>query len=194
MTAPIVYFLLGYPGVGKHTIGTAMVARHADQPSRLVLVDNHYVNNPIFGLLDVDGTKPIPAEAWGHARSVRDAVLATIRSLSPADWSFIFTNYLADQASEADAFREISELADTRASVFLPVVLRCEEGEHLRRFTDPRRAARLKWRDPAGLQRVIRELRQLVPDHVNLRELDVTGLEPAQAADVLLKWGAELAT
>jgi hypothetical protein len=162
MAAPVVFFLIGYPGVGKHSIASAMVDHDHNTFPRLVLVDNHYINNPIFGLLDVDGLKPVPSDAWRHVHTIRDAVFDTIRDLSPRDWSFVITNYLSD--------------------------------EHLSRFTDPRRATRLKWRDPEGLQRVIKDLRQLQPEHPNLKDLEITDLQPEQAAEVILNWGTELSS
>lgn len=99
MDTSVLYFLIGYPGVGKHTVATAMLGQAHDM-ERLVLVDNHYINNPIFGLVDVDGIKPVPAEVWAQVRKVRDAVFATMRELSPPGWNFIITNYLADDPSE----------------------------------------------------------------------------------------------
>jgi len=185
----MLYYLIGYPGVGKHTIGKAMVAQAGGLHERLVLVDNHYVNNPIFGLLDVDGIKPLPPEVWAQVAKVSDAVTTTIRELSPPGWSFIKTNYLADRPDERAGFEGVAELARARDSVFLPVSLRCRPEEHVRRLGDPARAERLKWRDREGLGRLIQEKGHLEPDHPNLMDLDVTRLNPDEAAKLILARG-----
>ena len=185
----MLYYLIGYPGVGKHTVGKAMVAQADGLHDRLVLVDNHYVNNPIFGLLDVDGIKPLPPGVWTHVRKVSDAVTSTIRELSPLHWSFIKTNYLADSPGERAGFEGVAELASARSAVFLPVILRCQLEEHLHRLGDPARAERLKWRDQQGLRRLIQEKGLLEPDHPNLMDLDVTHLSPDGVAKLILARG-----
>lgn len=188
----IVYYLIGYPGVGKHTVATDMVDQAGGLHEHLMLVDNHYINNPVFGLVDVDGIMPVTPEVWVQVRKVRDAVFTTIRELSPPGWSFIMTNYLADDPSEQRAFDEVAELARARNAAFLPVILRCHPEEHLRRFADPHRAERLKWRDPEGLSQLIDEKGHLEPRDANLMDLDVTDLAPSEAAQLILTQGRHL--
>jgi hypothetical protein len=189
MARSMLYYLIGYPGVGKHTIREAMLAQAGGLHERLVLVDNHYVNNPIFGLLDVDGIKPVPPEVWIQVRKVSDAVATTIRELSPPHWSFIKTNYLADRPDERAGFDAVAELARARNAAFLPVMLRCRPEEHRQRLGDPARAERLKWRDQDGLGRLIQEKGHLEPDHPNLMDLDATDLSPDEVAKLILGRG-----
>ena len=189
MARSILYYLIGYPGVGKHSIGQAMVAQGHEVHERLVLVDNHYINNPIFGLLDVDGIKPLPPQVWAQVRKVGEAVTTTIRELSPPSWSFIKTNYLADDPGERQAFEEVVQLANARNAGFLPVVLHCGLEEHLRRVADPSRAERFKWRDRDGLLRLMEEKGHLQPEHPNLLDLNVTDLTPGEAASTILARG-----
>ena len=80
-----VFYLLGFPGVGKYTIAKEIAALTGAK-----LVDNHYILNPIFGLIQQDGITPLPPRVWDFAWQVHHAVYGTIRELSPKEWSFIF--------------------------------------------------------------------------------------------------------
>jgi hypothetical protein len=46
------------------------------------VVDNHWINNPIFDLLDNDRVTPFPTGVWDQVAKVRHAVLDTIATLS----------------------------------------------------------------------------------------------------------------
>ena len=54
-----IVFLLGYPGVGKRTVGTQL-CRLLDG----VLVDNQLINGPLLTLFKWDGKFRIPIEIW----------------------------------------------------------------------------------------------------------------------------------
>ena len=70
----IFLYLLGFAGTGKLTIARAF-ARSVGAK----VVDNHWINNPIFGLIDPDGVSPLPGlepdrqGPRGRARNDRDA-------------------------------------------------------------------------------------------------------------------------
>ena len=51
----IFLYLLGFAGTGKLTIARAF-ARSVGAK----VVDNHWINNAIFGLIDPDGVSPLP--------------------------------------------------------------------------------------------------------------------------------------
>ena len=40
--------------------------------------NNHWINNPIFGLIDTDGVSPLPDAVWSQTAKIREAVLETI--------------------------------------------------------------------------------------------------------------------
>src|SRR5262245_14156257 len=86
MTNLFVY-LVGFAGTGKLTIARAF--------ARLVgakVVDNHWINNPIFGLIDSDGVTPLPDEVWAQIAKVREAVLETIATLAKPETNFVLTH------------------------------------------------------------------------------------------------------
>ena len=86
MTNLFVY-LVGFAGTGKLTIARAF--------ARLVgakVVDNHWINNPIFGLIDSDGVTPLPDEVWAQVAKVREAVLETIATLAKPETNFVLTH------------------------------------------------------------------------------------------------------
>ena len=55
----IFLYLLGFAGTGKLTIARAFARSVGAE-----VVDNHWINNPIFGLIDADGVSPLPDAVW----------------------------------------------------------------------------------------------------------------------------------
>lgn len=146
---PALYLLIGFPGSGKYTVAQAL-ARQLDtlgRPTRVV--DNHYVNNPIFNLLGVDGRTHLPHEVWDLAHRLREVLLDTIENLSPPEFSFVFTNFIgAHEGAVADPYLDrLRRIAENRGAAFLPVVLTCEPEELRKRVPNSDRAARMKWTD-----------------------------------------------
>jgi Mrp family chromosome partitioning ATPase len=95
------YLLAGLPGTGKYTIALALAALLSDQGQVVRVVDNHYLANPIFGLIDEDGVTPLPPDVRLRVRDVREAVTQTIEQISPRDWTVIFTHVLETPADLA---------------------------------------------------------------------------------------------
>lgn len=67
MTHTFIY-LLGFAGVGKYTVAKAIQER-----VEVHILDNHYILNPIFSLIEQGGITPLPAEIWGLAGRVHEA-------------------------------------------------------------------------------------------------------------------------
>jgi RimJ/RimL family protein N-acetyltransferase len=78
--ASVLYYLIGLPGVGKYTVAKAMERLAAERGKQLVVVDNHYFNNPIFGLVRVDGQTPLPRAVWARVAEVAQAVVTTVET------------------------------------------------------------------------------------------------------------------
>jgi hypothetical protein len=182
-----VFYLIGLPGVGKFTVAKAM-ARLADEAGqRLVVVDNHYVNNPIFGVLHIDGATPVPQAAWDRVAEVGEAVFKTIETLSPPEWSFVFTNYLAqDEPGDWRWFERVRRVAAVRSSQFLPVRLLCDTDELCRRVTSLERRERLKLIEPATVRELARTKPVLMPHDQDVLTFDVTGAGPDETAKAIL--------
>ncbi len=149
-------------------------------------MDNHYINNPIFHLIDADGEKPLPAGTWVRVGEVREAVFRTIEELSPKSWSFIFTNDLIDRAEERAYVHRLAQLADRRKSIFVPVRLLCEVEELCRRIVSTERKALMKAVDAAWIRRRVETEGVLDPELASTLTLDITSMPPEEAADRIL--------
>ena len=178
-----IIYLIGFAGTGKYTIAKEIVALSAAR-----LVDNHLINNPVFSLIPLDGVTPLSDSVWEKTWAIRHIILDVIRDISPSDYSFIFTNELNEGvADDAKLFAEVEELASTRKSVLIPVRLICDENELCRRITSPNRADRLKDTNADNARRKYRSSQILNVLHPNLLNLNVTNLEPIQAAQAIIK-------
>jgi hypothetical protein len=107
------------------------------------LVDNHYTCNPVFGVIAQDGIAPLPPAVWERVGEVREVVATTIESLSPSDWSFIFTHVI-DRTGDEEWVERLGRVAETRGSRFIVVRLVCDLDELLRRVVVPSRRERMK--------------------------------------------------
>jgi hypothetical protein len=149
-------------------------------------VDNHYMNNVIFPLVGADGIKPLGPEVWAEVARVRDAVLSTIESLSPPEWSFIFTHVLIDHPGDAATYARIENVARARGSDFVPVTLTCDLDQLTQRMTRPERKDRLKWVDGAALREFVASKELLSVEHPNALEIDTTAMTEDEVAEAVL--------
>ena len=174
---------MGFAGTGKYTIARAL-SNHTGAK----LIDNHLINNSIFTAVNADGVTPLAAEVWDKVKQIRRIVYDTIRDLSPAGMSFIFTSELR-QNNPADyvAFAEVRELANARGSLFVPIRLVCDVEELCRRIVSPDRRERLKDINPESARRKSAEDMVLAPRHSNLRTIDVTTRSPQSTVAAILK-------
>lgn len=184
---PAIYLLFGYPATGKLTIAREIHRLIEEGGGVSRLVDNHYVNNPVFNLIDVDGRTPLPRMAWDLVAEVRNALAETIETLSPPDWSFIFTNHLVDEEEDREWFGRLEGIAASRGNPFVPVRLLCDLDELLRRVQSPERRGLKKLIDPDWLRRHYGQVEVLDPDHPDMLTLDVTHLTPEEAARIVLE-------
>lgn len=184
---PAVYLVVGFPGTGKYTVGKELVAQLGEKAR---LVDNHHINNVVFGVLPVDGVTPLPDAVWDLVTDVRRAVLTAAEKLAPADFSFVFTNFI--HAAEADDppvvayVSRLERIARARGTHLRLVRLTCEREELLRRVVRPDRATRLKATSAEWVAEVFDAHEIYEPAGVATLTLDVTKLDPATAASVVL--------
>ena len=93
----VILYLIGFAGTGKLTIAKAILAR-----APFLLVDNHFINNVVFSLIDMDGNSPLPPRVWENVGKVRSIVFDTMRYLSKPARNFVLTNELVE-GDEEDA-------------------------------------------------------------------------------------------
>lgn len=181
---PTIFHLIGMPGVGKYTIAQELVARTGAR-----LVDNHAIANVVFNVLAVDGVSPLPHGTFKQVGLVRDVVMETVKSIAPPHLSYVFTNVIiGENEKELAIFKEFVAMADARGSRFVPVLLRCQTEELVRRVVSPARQARMKLVNPVEATRFNEEMAQFETDHPNALKLDVTHLAPGHAVDAIIEW------
>lgn len=185
MRRPAIVHLIGYPGTGKLTIATALVASVPRDDRRFVLVDNHLTGAPVLGVLDVDGTGVLDDDVWRRVAEVRVIVHDTIRDLAPASWSFVFTNVVTD-ASVEPSIERLRSLAADRDAIYLPVIVDCDPVERRRRVVSPDRRVHRKWIDPDQVESYVAAHRLVRPDDPDRLDLDVSHLDPEKAAAMIL--------
>lgn len=178
-------YLFGFAGSGKLTIAKEIAERWD-----CIVVDNHHVNNVIFALIDVDqhGQGQLPDQVWDHVMRVRHAAMDAIRDLARPGRNFVFTNELIEGVERHHVFfHEIAELAKDRGALLLPVRLLVDAEELARRIASPEREEKLKLTNPdVSLEKSENE-EVFRPDGYDYLELDVTELEPVEAATRVLR-------
>ncbi len=181
ITNTIVY-LIGFPGVGKLTI-----AKQLQSMLPSILVDNHYINNVIFSLIDTDGKTKLPESVRINVRKVREAVFDTIKNLSRPQRNFILTNALIDGVKrDEEHFNVVHEMADSRGSDFYVFRLHASSDELGKRIGSAGRAEMFKDIDIESSAIRAAENDVLVPQSCRYFDLDVTDLSANQSALKLL--------
>ena len=173
-----VVFLLGYPGMGKRTVGTQLA-----QLLDAVLVDNQLINRPLLELFRWDGKESIPMEIWQRVIPIREAVLGTIEDLAPRSNSYVFTNVLQDDDEGAAHYGRIRDLARRRGSLFLSVMLTCDIDVQVSRIDNPDRVALRKGSDPEGYRRHRLNTTLFEPPAGEVLRIDTTTAEPRANAE-----------
>jgi broad-specificity NMP kinase len=175
-------YLIGFAGCGKLTIARAIQMRYP-----CILVDNHFINNVIFSLIDPDGKTRLPDDVWVQVSRVQAAVFDTIRTLSKPGRSFIFTNELLEgEADDHAHFLEIAALARYRNMRLLPVRLTINPAELARRVVSAGRAEQLKETDAQAALIKAQQREVFRPPDANLLEIDVTTTTAEDVAEQIL--------
>lgn len=172
-----IVLMLGYPGMGKRTIGAHLAAMLDG-----VLVDNQLINRPLIELFRWDGVELLPPEIWDRVIPIREAVLGVIEDLAPSSNSYVFTNVLEEGPAAAEEYDRIRSVAHRRGSLFLSVMLTCDIEVQVGRIDNPDRVALRKGSDPEGYRghRLTTNLYQ--PPQGEVIHLDTTEATPASNA------------
>ena len=175
--------IIGFAGSGKLSIATQLAQR---LPA--ILVDNHFINNVVLGLIEPDGVTPLAPGVWVNIRKVRAVVLETIQDHAKAGRSFVFTNEILEGDPLAEkACEDIARVAQARGAVYVPVRLLISPQELARRVASPERAAKLKEIDADAALRKAETRRVFAPPNHKCLDLTVTDLSPEQAADEIAR-------
>ena len=112
-------------------------------------------------------------------------VAQTIETVSPAEWSFIFTHVI-DRLGDEEWVERLGRVAKTRGSRFTVVRLVCDLDELLRRVVTPSRRERMK---SVSAEDARRAFEGGVPDLAKWDPLtiDVTHRSAADTAEFILR-------
>lgn len=182
-----IIYLIGHFGVGKLTIAGQICALTDAR-----LFDNHLINNVVFSLIRADGKTPLPDRTWELIQIIRDQAVAAIEELAPPDYSYVLTNFLADDEMDRAVYLQMESLARRRGSTFVPVVLTASDAAHAARIPSADRQARLKHTDAPSAERKRREAPLLRFEHPNRLDIDTTELSPRQSAEAIIKHAEQL--
>lgn len=175
-----VVFLLGYPGMGKRTVGGALASL-----IDAVLLDNARIHGILLEPFRWDGVSDIPGEIWERVTPIREALLGVIEDLAPASNSYVFTNALEDEPSSVEHYESIRSMARRRGSLFLAVNLDCDIDEQVSRIANPDRIALRKGADPPGYRWHRQNVTMFEPPVEDRFDIDTTSLTPAENASLI---------
>lgn len=156
MNGPVIH-LCGWPGTGKATIGTVLARRLGGR-----LIDNHLALDPASALFERSDPRHVALR-----QTLRAAIDAAALTLPP-EVPRIVTDALSDEPEDAALHCITFDISPE---------------ENRRRLCNPARASRAKLTDPKILDRLRANHRHLRPE--GSVSLDVTGLDPAQAATAI---------
>lgn len=175
-----IVFMLGYPAVGKRTVGAALATR-----VDAVLLDNARIHGVLLEPFRWDGVAPLPPEIWERVTPIRHALLGVIEDLAPASNSYVFTNDLTDDESSAQQYDSIKSLAVRRGSLFLAVQLDCDIDVQVSRIDNSDRIALRKGADPPGYRWHRQNVNLFKPPAEDRFDIDTTNTSPQENAELI---------
>lgn len=126
-----IFYLIGDTAAARLAIAKEIAALTGAR-----IVDSQDIYAPIFNLLASQKPADVPDAAWAQVDAVRAAVLKTIETLSPKDWTFVFTHAGIDIPADVGVYRSVRDMAKRRVSRFLPVTLTGAKAQRLLRFDE----------------------------------------------------------
>ena len=117
----------------------------------------------------------------------RSLLLETIETYSPPELSFVLTNWIAATEQEAPAYWErLQQIAASRESRLVSVVLRCDPRELAVRVPNEDRRRRMKWIDPDAVVELTETVELWDPGPPSAT-IDNTDLSPADCVARILE-------
>ncbi|RDJ27334.1 nucleoside kinase [Bosea caraganae] len=173
--ADAIIHINGWPGSGKLTIARELASLLGAR-----LLDNHTIINPAEALFDRRDPLYRPLR-----KGLRAVIFDHVAQMKPG--VLILTDAISDDAFDSALFEEYRALAAQRGALLVSVVLNCSPEKNAERLVAAGRAERHKLTDPAVLASLRAAHHLLRPAGVPLIELDVSELEPADAAAILME-------
>lgn len=109
--------------IGAAATDRQAVARAIGELTGARVVDTQDIYAPIFNVVPHDHVADLPDAVWAGVDAVREAVLHTIETVSPKDWSFVFTHAGLAIPADVGVYRRVRAAAEARGAKFLPVTL-----------------------------------------------------------------------
>ncbi len=180
----VIIYLIGYFGIGKYSI-----AKSLSELENFKVIDNHYIINPVYALMEDKGvvSDQALAQVWSEVLQVRQAILSVIQNFTSRAHNYVFTDDLANDEGSYQDYKAILGVANTRKATFVPVILRCELEEYLRRVSNQNRSDRMKDTDAVQAKIHYQTSQPFSSRHPNELTLDITDLEPKQAAVLIMR-------
>jgi hypothetical protein len=126
-----IFYLIGATPEMRSAIAAALAAATGAK-----VVDAKDIYAPIFNVIEHDRIADLPEAAWAEIDAVRAAVLRSIETLSPKDWSFVFTHAGLDIPADAGVYRTVQATAEKRGARFVPVTLVSDPQKKLLTFDE----------------------------------------------------------
>lgn len=112
-----ILYLIGHPDLPRRAVADAITAKTGAH-----IVDAEDIYKPIFPLVDYK-VADMPDGVWTQVDAVRNAILTTIETMSPKDWSFIFIHAGFDIPPDVGVYHRVRETAKRRNARFVGVRL-----------------------------------------------------------------------
>lgn len=112
-----ILYLIGHPDLPRRAVADAISAKTGAH-----VVDAEDIYKPIFPLVD-HKVADMPDGVWTQVDAVRNAILTTIETMSPKDWSFIFIHAGFDIPPDVGVYHRVRETAKRRNARFVGVRL-----------------------------------------------------------------------
>jgi hypothetical protein len=113
-----IFYLIGDSNAGRLAVAREIAARTGAR-----IIDSQDIYAPIFNLVEHKPPAEMPNGVWAQVDAVREAILVTIETISPAEWSFVFTHAGLDIPADVGVYRRIRATALHRQARFRPVRL-----------------------------------------------------------------------
>lgn len=179
--------LMGFPGVGKRTIGEALARK-----TNVRFTGNHDLYDQILKLFgdDYHAMWNLTPAMWEKLNAAQDLYLSTISSVCNSEDSFIFSEMMFDKDTYHQIFYgKVLAVSKKRNAHFFPVRLICDEDELAKRVAsdDRKHFSNFKTRDTELSRKRSRDEEVFYSHHENEITIDNTHLSPDEVADHIIK-------